>query len=132
MGKRAARCYRRVKGHSYTRVSTRRQSKSYIKGVPGPQIRVFDMGTQKTDYDMRLDLVSTDSMRIRHSALEACRISANKYLDANIGTEEYFFKIRVYPQRFCVSTQWLLELVLIEFPRVWLGPLADLWEQLQK
>jgi large subunit ribosomal protein L10e len=97
MGKRAARCYRKVKGHSYTRTSMRRQSKSYIKGVPGSQIHTFDMGTQKSDYDIRIDFVSTDHMRIGHSALEACRVSANKFLDANIGTEDYYFKVRVYP-----------------------------------
>ena len=97
MSKRGAKCYRKVKGHSYSRTATRVQSKSYIKGVPSPQIHVFDMGDPKKDYDTRIDFVSTVPARIRHGALEAGRVAANKSLDKNIGVENYHLKIRVYP-----------------------------------
>jgi large subunit ribosomal protein L10e len=97
MVKRAAKCYGPLKGHAYTRTSQKKQRKSYIKGVPGPQIHVFDMGALKKEFTIRIDLVAAEAKRIRHGSIEAGRISANKYLDKNVGLENYYFKIRIYP-----------------------------------
>lgn len=36
-------------------------------------------------------------MQIRHNALEAARVFANRYLVKNVGRNNFYLKIRVYP-----------------------------------
>lgn len=94
MGLRPASCYRTLK-RPYTRVSRRVPKKSYVVGVPEPKIRQFQVGDEDARYDVQVELVAERSVQIRHNALEAARINANKYLAENAGT--YFFKIVTYP-----------------------------------
>lgn len=95
MGLRPAKCYRNLERPN-TRQSRRKPRKSYNKGVPDPKIRVFEMGTLK-EYSKTFRLVSKNLIQIRHNALEAARIAVNKYLVDSIGTENYFFKVLVFP-----------------------------------
>ncbi len=90
---RPARCYRRVK-RPYTRKSRFRE-KSFVKGFPQPKITIFDMGNPKGEFKYKLSLISKDNLQIRHNALEAARVAANKLLSP-LG-EAYHFKIKVYP-----------------------------------
>lgn len=94
MGLRPALCYRKLK-RPYTRISRRVPKKSYVVGVPEPKIRQFQFGDSKGKFDLEIALVSERGVQIRHNALEAARINANKYLAEN--TTTYFFKIVPYP-----------------------------------
>lgn len=81
----------------YTRESKKKPRKSYVVGVPHPRIHVFEMGNKKGSFDVSVYLVSKDDVQIRSNALEASRIVAHKYLEKNLGPENYMFKILVYP-----------------------------------
>ncbi|WFO75904.1 50S ribosomal protein L16 [Desulfurococcaceae archaeon MEX13E-LK6-19] len=87
---RPARCYTHFSGPPYTR-------KEYIPGVPQPKIVKFEMGNIHGDYDYVAYLVMKEAGQIRHNALEAARVMANKYLSTEVGDNNYFLKIRVYP-----------------------------------
>ncbi len=98
MGLRPARCYR-VWRRAYTRISVRVPRKSYIKGVPGIKLRIFEMGTKDNEYSHVLHLISRERVQIRHNALEAARVMANSFLRKKIGDKQYFMKIRIYPHQ---------------------------------
>ncbi|RLG19006.1 50S ribosomal protein L16 [Nanoarchaeota archaeon] len=92
---RPARVYRRVR-RPYVRVSRFRE-KSYVSGVPPCRIRVFEMGNKKGEFERKIVLISKNSLQIRENALEAARITANKFLEKKVGPENYYMKIKVYP-----------------------------------
>ncbi len=71
-------------------------SKVYSPGAPNLKIARFSTGQANPDYDFRLELVSTEKVQIRHNALEAARVAANKKLTP-IGETGYFLRVKVYP-----------------------------------
>ncbi|MBR9689751.1 MAG: 50S ribosomal protein L16 [Candidatus Altiarchaeota archaeon] len=98
MGLRPASCYREVKNRAYTRVAKRVMKKAFIRGVPGPKIQIFDMGNKsKRDWVLGLDMISKQPIQVRHNQLEAIRMSIFRHLNANIGRQNFFFRIRAYP-----------------------------------
>lgn len=68
-----AKNYRPVKGQTYSR-------KEFVKGFPPPKITKFTMGDTKAKFEYEAKLISTQSAQIRHNALEAARIAANRGL----------------------------------------------------
>jgi len=68
-----AKNYRPVKGQSYTR-------REYVRGFPQPKITKFTMGDTKAKFEYEAKLISLQSAQIRHNALEAARIAANRAL----------------------------------------------------
>ncbi|MCU4139390.1 MAG: 50S ribosomal protein L16 [Candidatus Methanospirare jalkutatii] len=89
MARKPARMYRRLE-RPYVR-------REYMRGVPGSKIRIFDMGNPKGDFAVCVSLVAEEACQIRHSALEAARISANKLLMKRVGRNNFYMKIRVFP-----------------------------------
>lgn len=87
----------RRKEKPYTRVSYKIPKRSYVKGVPQPRIRHFEMGNRKGDFDTIVRLIVKSDAQIRHNALEAARIVAHSFLSKKLGTSNYFFKILKYP-----------------------------------
>jgi large subunit ribosomal protein L10e len=96
MALRPARCYGRLKRPN-TRVSKHRPRKSYVKGVPYPKIRSFEIGRPKPEYRVRALLVTREAVQIRHNALESARVSTNKNLETKLGAGMYFMKVLVFP-----------------------------------
>jgi len=84
-----ARNYRSAKGQAYTR-------KKFAKGFPPPKIVKFTMGDTKANFEVEAKLVALKRAQIRHSALEAARIAANRILMEKL-TGEYFMQIHPYP-----------------------------------
>lgn len=82
--------YTRVSGHAYVR-------REYMGGVLGSQITIFDMGNLSREFPVSLALVAKEACQIRHNALEAARIFANRYLVKEVGRKNFYLKIRVYP-----------------------------------
>lgn len=97
MGKRPARCYRRVSGPAYTRTARRVVRKAYVRGVPNPALTHMDMGNSGKKYKYQVLLTSDDWVQVQHNALEACRVAVNKVLAKEIGSDNYHFQVRVYP-----------------------------------
>jgi len=96
MGLRPGRCYTTLK-RPYTRVSKHKPRKSYVKGVPFPKIRSFEIGKPKPEYSTKFFLTVNSAVQIRHNSLEATRIAANKALERGFGTDMYFLKVLVFP-----------------------------------
>lgn len=82
--------YRQPKGQPYTR-------EKYIHGAPPPKISKFTMGDTKSSFEYRLSLVAQGPVQIRHNALEAARVAANKVLTEALGETGYRTHLRVYP-----------------------------------
>lgn len=92
---RDASAYRNLK-RPYTRKS-KVKSKSYIKSAPEDRIITYVMGDKNGDFPYQLDLVSKESMNLRHNAIEAGRKSAVNYLIKTISRENFKMVIRTHP-----------------------------------
>src|SRR5256712_11800047 len=73
--------YREIRGQAYTR-------KEYMGGIPGIRISQWDIGDLKTKFPVKLHLLAEEQCQIRHSAPEAARISANRYIATKAGTAD--------------------------------------------
>ena len=92
---RNANAYRRIK-RPYTRMSKYKR-KSYIKGVPGSRIQLFDMGDLTTDFPIKYRLVATKDINLRHNALEAGRMAATHLLGRQFGKKGFTLHIHAFP-----------------------------------
>lgn len=99
MGLRPARTHRGTDKPAYTRVALRKPRKSYVKGVPGPKIRIYRMGNPNNKYDKELRVVVKEPVQIRHNAMEAVRLVINRHLNKKIGTIGYYFRVRMFPHQ---------------------------------
>ncbi|NLA39343.1 MAG: 50S ribosomal protein L16 [Methanomicrobiales archaeon] len=90
MVRKPAKMYRNLAKKAYTR-------REYMGGVPGSKIVQFDMGNLTQDFPVELSLVVEEACQIRHTALEATRISVNRQLLKGVGRANYHFKLRVFP-----------------------------------
>jgi len=82
--------YRQPKGQPYTR-------NKYIHGTPPPKISKFMMGDLKSKFEFKVSLVAQGPVQIRHNALEAARVAANKVLFDALGETGYKIHLKVYP-----------------------------------
>ncbi len=83
----------------YTRISKFRQ-KNYVRVRPNMVISRFNMGDTKKDvftFPLVLDLVSKNSLQIRHNAIESARQTSNRILEKELGKIGFHFKIRLFP-----------------------------------
>ena len=84
--------YRNVEGPSYTR-------KEYMGGIPNLRIQQFEAGDLKGNFSVELALNVKEACQIRHTAMEAARITLNRYLTKSIGATNYHSKFRIYPHQ---------------------------------
>ncbi|MEA1984766.1 MAG: 50S ribosomal protein L16 [Euryarchaeota archaeon] len=90
MVRKPASMYRNIKQRSYTR-------RKYMGGVPGSQVIHYDMGNKTADFPIKVSLLAEEKCQIRHTALEAARITANRHMTTAAGRLGYHMKLRVYP-----------------------------------
>ena len=90
MARKPGSMYRYVRGQLTTR-------KEYMGGIPNIRITQFVMGNKKADFPVRLMLLANEQCQVRHTALEASRISANRYMEKKSGQTNYLLRVRVYP-----------------------------------
>ena len=93
MGRRPARCYRYYKGKAFPK-------SRHNRGVPDAHIRMFDAGRKKARFDefpLCIHLVSDEKEQLSSEALEAARITCNKYIMTKAGKDVYHLRIRVHP-----------------------------------
>src|SRR6185437_14938555 len=81
--------YRETRGMLYVR-------REYIAGKPQIKIAKFSSGKAKSNYDYKVELLSTAKFQIRHNALEAARLAANKTM-AKAGEMTFYSSLKVYP-----------------------------------
>ena len=92
MARKPAKMYRKISGPAYTR-------KYYMGGIPGSKISQFDTGNLSADFKVAVSLNVDEACQIRHTALEAARIAANRYLMKSTGRLNFRLKLRVYPHQ---------------------------------
>ncbi|CAB1105752.1 unnamed protein product [Ectocarpus sp. CCAP 1310/34] len=93
MGRRPARCYRFQKNKPFIK-------SRYCRGVPDPKIRIYEVGNKKAsvdDFPMVVHLVSDEKEQLTSEALEAARVSANKYMAKFAGKDNFHMRIRAHP-----------------------------------
>lgn len=90
MVRKPAKMYRDLSKKAYTR-------REYMGGVPGSKIVQFDMGNLSQEFPVEMNLIVEESCQIRHSALEAARISINRKLLKEVGRMNFHLKLRVFP-----------------------------------
>ncbi len=90
MVRKPARMYRNISKRAYTR-------REYMGGVPGSKIVQFNMGNQNQSFPMEVSLEVLEACQIRHTALEAARVSINRRLMKAVGRSNFHLKLRVYP-----------------------------------
>ena len=71
-------------------------SKQFSPSAPHSKIARFSTGTASDDHDYLLQLVSKERCQVRHNALEAARVAANKKMTL-VGEKNYFLQVKVYP-----------------------------------
>lgn len=82
--------FREVKGMPYTR-------REYIGGIPGSKVVRFTMGNIDGDFEYSVELQNLKDSQIRHNALEAARVAANRVLERKLERRNYMLKIVPYP-----------------------------------
>lgn len=99
MAIRPGRCYHHISKRPWTRISTRRPPKSYVKGVPASKIHQFEVGNIAGQAGLPLvyQLVSRADVQMRSNCLEAARMAATKHLEQNLGAAGFFLKILPFP-----------------------------------
>jgi large subunit ribosomal protein L10e len=90
MVRKPAKMYRNISKKAYTR-------RKYMGGVPGSKIVQFEMGNLSQEFPTEIDLIVEEACQIRHSALEAARITCNRRLMKDVGRSNFHFKVRVFP-----------------------------------
>lgn len=90
MVRKPGRMYRNLAKKAYTR-------REYMGGVPGSKVVQFDIGNLTDSFPTEVSLIVLEGCQIRHSALEAARISINRWLMKDIGRTNFRMKIRTYP-----------------------------------
>jgi len=90
MVRKPAKMYRNISKKAYTR-------REYMGGVPGSKIVQFEMGNLAQEFPTQVDLIVNEACQIRHSSLEAARISINRRLLKDVGRANFHFKVRVFP-----------------------------------
>ena len=70
--------------------------REYIAGKPQIKIAKFSSGKAKSNYDYKVELLSTAKIQIRHNALEAARLAVNKTM-AKAGEMTFYSSLKVYP-----------------------------------
>ncbi|MFC6990066.1 50S ribosomal protein L16 [Haloplanus sp. GCM10025708] len=93
MSEKPASMYREISKRPYTR-------REYITGIPGSKIAQHNMGNLQADpddYPVHVSLEVEEECQIRHGALEASRLSANRHLLKELGEGNYKMVLRKFP-----------------------------------
>ena len=90
MARKPAVMYRQVKGQAFTR-------RKYMGGVPNNRISQYDMGSSSLEFPMTITLKVENRVQVRHTALEAGRVAANKIMSKKAGVANYHLRVRAYP-----------------------------------
>jgi large subunit ribosomal protein L10e len=93
MSDKPASMYREISKPAYTR-------REYITGIPGSKIAQHKMGDRDADpedYPVQISLLTEEECQIRHGALEASRLSANRHVLKELGEGNYKMILRKFP-----------------------------------
>jgi len=87
--------YRKLE-RPYTRKSKYKKL-SFVRATPASKIVRFQAGNLSKEFTSSVDLLTKESLQIRHNAIESARLSAHRYLERNLGKQAFRLHIRVFP-----------------------------------
>jgi large subunit ribosomal protein L10e len=90
MVRKPGKMYRQIKGMAYCR-------KEYMGGIPALRIVRFDIGVKADVFPVKLTLIAKEQCQIRHTAMEAARVAATRWMEKTAGASNFHLKVRVYP-----------------------------------
>ncbi|KAI9220251.1 60S ribosomal protein L10-A [Blastocladiella britannica] len=93
MGRRPSRCYRYCKNKPYPK-------SRFCRGVPDSKIRIYDVGNKRAGveaFPLAVHLLSDELQQISSEALEAARVTANRFIIKQAGKDSFHMRIRVHP-----------------------------------
>src|SRR5208282_1582951 len=93
---RPARAVRYILSQSWARYSVKKPKKNYIKSLPHTSLTVFNMGVNKPNFDLLLQLQSDQHVQLRSNSLESARLNANKHLETML-VNNYYLSLLPYP-----------------------------------
>ena len=70
-------------------------SKAFAPAAPNVKIARFSLGTMKSDYEIKVQLISKQRGQITHDAIEAARVAMNKKLSEE--EDSYHLLVKAYP-----------------------------------
>ncbi|MDE1873707.1 MAG: 50S ribosomal protein L16 [Candidatus Micrarchaeota archaeon] len=91
---RPGRTVRKINSQAWARYSIKKPKKNYIKALPRTSLLIFNMGVNKPDYELELELKARQNVQLRSNALNAARLAANMYLEREIPAG---YSLRVVP-----------------------------------
>jgi len=80
----------------YTRKS-KFKAHNFVRGAPTSKVIRYNMGNTNGEFPITLQLITKESLQIRHNAIESARQSSNRLLEKSVGKENYFYQLRIYP-----------------------------------
>ena len=93
MGRRPARCYRYIGNKPYPK-------SRFCRGVPDPRIQRYETGVREAkakDLPICTRLILLEHELISAEALEAARVSSNRYMMKTMGKDGYHIRINLHP-----------------------------------
>ena len=87
--------YRRLE-RPYTRTSKFRK-KAYVRARPNCKIVRYHMGDLKSEFNCSVVMKASTGLQIRDNALEAARLTSNRYLQKKLGKIGWRVILRVFP-----------------------------------
>ncbi len=93
---RPARTFRSIHSQIWARFSLKKPKKNYVRSMPRTSLIHFNMGKDKSEFNLIATLNSNQYVQIRSNSLESTRLIINKFLEVQI-PGNYYFRILVYP-----------------------------------
>lgn len=87
--------YRKIE-RPYTRKS-KYKAHNFVRAQPSSKIIRYVMGNCKKKFDTTVNLITTESIQLRHNSIESARQTCNRFLEENFGKDGYHYVIRMYP-----------------------------------
>lgn len=87
--------YRRLE-RPYTRKS-KYKIQNFVRMTPAKLVVRYNMGDPEGKFEYTLNLITKNSLQIRQNAIESARQTSNRLLEKNLGKNDYFFRVRMYP-----------------------------------
>ena len=93
MGRRPAKCYRYQRAKPYPK-------SRFCRAVPDPKIQRFETGVKSATVEQlpyTVKLIILEKEQVSSEALEAARISANRYMLKKVGKDGYHIVVNAHP-----------------------------------
>ncbi len=93
---RPARTCRDIHSQAWARFSLKKPRKNYVRSLPRTSLLHFNMGKNKSEFDLVATLDAENYIQLRSNSLESARQIINKFLETQI-PGNYYMRVVTYP-----------------------------------